>query len=134
MVLQAVKAANPQAVTIVGFEGYSEDGRAASKDPIAPSLVTYYAMHSYHTSAADLPGRIGSLNNVILEEWHSASPDFARAIASTPFVGESAWAWTTPGQDSIPLVKSVDGAVLVLTDDGAAIDAWQQGWAKGSSK
>lgn len=131
-VLQSVKAANPSAVTIVGFEGYSEDGRAAAKDPISPSLVTYYAMHSYHTPPAEVPSRIGNLINVILEEWHNTNPDMARAIASTPFVGEAAWAWTTPGQDAIPLVKEVDGAALELTDDGNIINNWQQAWAKGS--
>jgi len=132
VVLKAVKAVNPDATTIVGFEGYSEDGRAAAKDPISPSLVTYYAMHSYHTTPAEVPSRIGTLTNVILEEWHSSSPEMARAIASTPFVGEAAWAWTTPGQDAIPLVKSVNGAQLDLTDDGTTINNWQQAWAKGS--
>lgn len=130
-VLQAVRAVNPQAVTIVGFEGYSEDGREAAKDPIDPGLVTFYALHSYHASAAELPARIGNLSNVLLEEWHNGDPDFAQAIQSTHFAGESAWAWTTPGQDSIPLIKSVDGAVLTFTEDGAAIDSWQHSWAKG---
>ena len=133
VVLKAVKAVNPDATTIVGFEGYSEDGRAAAKDPISPSLVTYYAMHSYHTPPAQVASRIGPLTNVILEEWHSTSPDMAHAIASAPFVGEAAWAWTTPGQDGIPLVKSVNGAQLDLTDDGATINNWQQAWAKGKN-
>jgi len=61
-------------------------------------------------------------------------PRFRHAIAATPFVAEAAWAWTTPGQDSIPLVKSVNGAELELTEDGAAIEGWQESWLKEMSR
>ena len=44
-----------------------------------------------------------------------------------------AWAWTTPGQDVLKLVQSVNGASLRLSPTGEALREDYAAWRRGES-
>ncbi|MEO7719765.1 MAG: cellulase family glycosylhydrolase [Capsulimonas sp.] len=131
---RAVKSVNPKAFVVVESEGFAEDMSGASESPIGEGLVDLYGWHSYHSSVADLPKKAGHGIPVWLEEYHSTSAAFHAALTDIPNLkGVAAWAWTTPGQDGLPLVKSVDGAQLTLSPDGEKITAYYRQWRDGQT-
>ena len=131
-VIDAIKAVDPAALIVVGSEGYSKDMTGASADPLPAGSVMAYGWHPY-LAAADLPKMAGSGIPVWAQEYHDGSADFHAALAALPHViALSAWAWTTPGQDSLNLVQSVDGASLTLTDTGKAIAGFYAAWKAGT--
>ena len=132
-VIDAIKAADPNASIVVGTEGFSKDMTAASADPFAPGTVFAYGWHPY-LAAADLAKQGGSGIPVWAQEYQDGSTEFHTALAALPHVfALAAWAWTTPGQDSLNLVASVDGASLTLTPTGKAIAAIYAAWKAGTA-
>ena len=130
---QAIRAIAPQAFITVGFENYSEDGRAANADPLPTGLVDLYGLHSYHNAPSELAAKAGTLP-VALWEYHDTSEEFHAALASiTSLKLIAAWAWTTKGQDQIALLDSVTGAVLSPNADGAAILGFYATWLQGKT-
>ena len=132
-VIDAIKAADPNASIVVGGEGYSKDMTAASADPFAAGTVFAYGWHPY-LATADLAKQGGSGIPVWAQEYQDGSSEFHTALAALPHVTAlAAWAWTTPGQDSLNLVASVDGASLTLTPTGKAIAAIYAAWKAGTA-
>ncbi|BDI30981.1 hypothetical protein CCAX7_30320 [Capsulimonas corticalis] len=131
---RAVKAANPKAFVVVESEGFAEDMSAASESPIGEGLVDLYGWHSYHASLAELPKKAGHGIPVWLEEYHNTGAAFHAELPKIPNLkGLAAWAWTTPGQDGLPLVKSVNGAELTLSASGEKIAAYYRHWRDGET-
>ena len=132
-VIDAIKAADPSASIVVGAEGYSKDMTAASADPFPAGTIFAYAWHPY-LSVEDLPKTAGSDIPVWAQEYHDSTPEFHVALAALPHVlALAAWAWTTPGQDSLNLVQSVDGASLNLTSAGQTIANIYAAWTAGTA-
>ena len=131
-VVDAIRAINPAQVIVVDAEGYSKDLNAESADPIAGTILGW---HPY-LDPKDLKAAAGRVGTPILvEEYHPGldASTFDAALAAIPNIkGVAAWAWTTPGQDSLPLVKGVNGALMTLTPDGDALAADYAVWATGA--
>ncbi|MEO7716341.1 MAG: cellulase family glycosylhydrolase [Capsulimonas sp.] len=129
-IVDAVKAIDPDMLVVVDGEGYSKDMTGASADPIAG--VDFYGWHAY-LPASELAAKAGRGIPVLLEEYNSADPAFHQALQTIPNLrGVMAWAWTIQGvEDSIGLVKSVDGASFTPTDTGAKILGYYSTWIAG---
>ncbi|BDI33372.1 hypothetical protein CCAX7_54230 [Capsulimonas corticalis] len=129
-IAQAIKGIDPQTTVVVDAEGYSKDMTAASADPI--DGVDFYGWHAY-LPASQLTAKAGQGIPVLLEEYNDGSPQFHQALQTIPNLrGVMAWAWTIKGvEDSIGLVKSVDGASFTPTDTGAAILGYYASWIAG---
>jgi len=132
--IDAIKAASPNAQIVVGSEGYSADMTAAAADPFPAGTILAYCCHLYDGDPAKVAGHIGTTLPVWVQEYQTPSADWHNAVSALPNItGVAAWAWTTPGQDSLNLVQSIDGAALTLTPVGQGIaniySAWRTGQA-----
>ena len=128
----AMIAIDANAAIVCPLEGYSKDANAASADPLPDGLVKYYGWHPY-LDASQLKAAAGPGN---LKLWAQESKDgsmaFNAALQGLANVyGYGAWAWTTPGDDSIPLVLSVNGAMLNLDAVGQALIGYYATWNAG---
>lgn len=132
--IDAIKAASPNAQIVVGGEGFSPDLTQASASPFPAGTILAYCAHIYDSNPANVAGHCGSTLPVWVQEYQTPDPAWHSAVAALPNVmGVAAWAWTTPGQDSLNLVQNVAGAVLTLTATGQSIANIYQAWMTGQS-
>jgi len=132
--IDAIRAASPNAQIVVGSEGYSADMTVASADPFLAGTVLAYCCHLYDSDPAKVAAHIGTTLPVWVQEYQTPSADWHNAVAALPnVIGVAAWAWTTPGQDSLNLVQSVDGAALTLTPTGQSIASIYAAWRTGQA-
>lgn len=132
--IDAIKAASPNAQIVVGSENYSADMTQASADPFPAGMVLAYCCHLYDGDPSHAVAHIGATLPVWVQEYQTPDPAWHRAVSALPnVIGVAAWAWTTPGQDSLNLVQSVDGAALTLTPTGQSIASIYAAWRTGQA-
>ena len=140
----AVRAIDPNALITCPFEGYSKGSTAnAAKAPIAATHIDLYDYHAYNTPDelhANLLPALAAGMPILVGEYGGGDGAYLHAInialqqlSATYFnlLAAGPWAFTTPGQDSLPLVESVSGATLKFTPQGAQVSLDFNSWDAG---
>lgn len=120
---RAVKAEAPGMTVWGDLHHWSKDGSGIGTDLPDRAAVDALGWHPYiHAGqlAAQAPPRGFPY---VVEEYHDGSREWHQALLDLPEapIAVMGWAYTIKGQDQIPLVGKVEGAVLELTDVGAGM-------------
>jgi len=133
MLCGAIRSVQPSTVILCPFEGFQGDGRGCAANPLPAGTADFMGWHSYGQDPTTFAARVAGLPNVLMSEHHYLDPVKLEAARASGIVGMAGWAWTTLGQDSMPLVDSLSGAVMALTDAGASLNNWQQAVINGTA-
>lgn len=139
--VRKIRSIDPGAFVIVPFEGYSKDGRGAALDPITSTPVDLYDGHAYLDPAA-IKGAFGPAIDaglpVLIGEYGGNTSEYLHSVDRSleglhGLMAAAPWAFTIPGQDSIPLIQDGSSAVLAYTPAGKAIADDYASWDAGKS-
>lgn len=127
--VREIRQIDPDALVIVPFEAYSKDGRGAARDPITSTPVDLYDGHAYLDPAdiqTNFKPAIDAGLPLIIGEYGGDTPEYLHAVDRAlqslhGLLAAAPWAFTIPGQDSLPLIKDGSTAQLVYTPAGEAI-------------
>jgi hypothetical protein len=147
----AMRTIDPNCYIDCPTENFETSAAAASAAPLPTGTVNVYSIHQYSpaklASGAYDPAPLGYGIPVWVQECYNTDPNWYAflgtantatiTVGTTTYhpdvVGVENWAYTTPGQDSLALVSSVNGAVLAYTSDGQTINSILQDWINGTS-